>query len=159
MGRSPKPMRLFDHQKLSIKCFCVGFLFFIACAPNETILKSGANESERSPVPRTSQQKYDTVEAEVENMRTADFDFILVLRRRDGGVMQSDDKAFVRTNMSGANRRSLADGEKAIVIGSNARVPQDLIKMLTDRFDVQDFSKPETQNADSTSPANANMMR
>jgi hypothetical protein len=91
-------------------------------------------------------------------MRTADFNFILVLRRKDGGKMQPDDKAFVRTNMSGANRRSLADDEKAIVIGSNARVPQDLLTKLNERFDVQDFSKPEPKIPASPSPANANMM-
>ena len=141
-----------------LKLLCVSVLLFIGCGPNESILRSGANNDQASPTPRASLAAYDTVDAEIENMQTADFNFILVLRRKDGGKMQSDDKAFVRTNMSGANRRSLVDDEKTIVIGSNARVPQDLLTKLNDRFDVRDFSKPEAEIPDSPSPANANMM-
>jgi hypothetical protein len=133
-------------------------MLLAACGPNESILKSGTNNENLAPAPQASRAAYDTVDAEVENMRTADFNFIIVLRRKDGGKMQSEDKAFVRTNMSGANRRSLVDDEKAIVIGSNARVPQDLITKLTDKFDVQDFSKPEAEIPASQSPANANMV-
>jgi hypothetical protein len=158
MERSPKPMRLFNRRNISINFLCLGSLFFIACGPNESILKSGANNDQTSPTPQASRAVYDTVDAEVENMRTADFNFILVLGRKDSGKMQSDDKAFVRTNMSGANRRSLVDDEKAIVIGSNARVPQDLLTKLNDRFDIQDFSKPEAEIPTSAGPANANMM-
>ena len=132
--------------------------FFSACGPNESILKSGANNDQASPASQSSQAAYDSVDAEVQNMRTADFNFILVLRRKDGGKMQADDKAFVRTNMSGANRRSLVEDEKAIVIGSNARIPQDLLTKLNERFSVQDFSKPEAEIPASAGPANANMM-
>ena len=137
---------------------CVSVLLFSGCGPNESILKSGANNDQASPTPQPSQVVYDSVDAEVQNMRTADFNFILVLRRKDGGKMQPEDKAFVRSNMSGANRRSLVENEKAIVIGSNARIPQDLLTKLNDRFSVQDFSKPEAEIPASAGPANANMM-
>lgn len=92
-------------------------------------------------------------------MRTADFEFILVLRRKDGGVMQADDKSFVKTVTTNANRRSLTDGDKAIVIGANSKVPPELIAKLSQRFAVQDFSKPEAENSNSNSPANANIVR
>lgn len=72
--------------------------------------------------------------------------------------MQSDDKAFVRTNAANANRRSLVDGEKAIVIGANAATLGDVTKKLRERFDVQDFSKPKAENDNSNSPANANIV-
>jgi hypothetical protein len=145
-------------MRVSIKILCVSLLLLCGCGPNESILKSGANNDNTAPAPQASHAAYDSVESEIENMRTADFNFILVLRRKDGGKMQADDKAFVRTNMSGANRRSLVDSEKAIVIGSNARVPHDLLTKLGDRFDVQDFSKPEAEIPASPSPVNANMM-
>ena len=73
------------------------------------------------------------------------------------GVMQADDKAFVRTNAPNANRRSLVDGEKAIVIGANAGTLGGVIKKLSERFNVQDFSKLRAENANSNVPANANM--
>lgn len=145
-------------MRYTLKILCVSALLFTACGPNESILRSGANNDQTSPTPKASRAAYDTVDAEIENMRTADFNFILVLRRRDGGKMQPDDKAFVRNNMSGANRRSLVEDDKAIVIGSNARVPQDLLTKLNERFDVQDFSKPEAEIPASPGPANANMM-
>ena len=145
-------------MRCSLTIICVSVLVFTGCGPNESILKSGANNDLASPVPHASQATYDSVDAEVQNMRTADFNFILVLRRKDGGKMQADDKAFVRTNMSGANRRSLVEDEKAIVIGSNARIPQDLLTKLNDRFIVQDFSKPEAEIPALAGPSNANMM-
>ena len=146
------------RRPFGLSSICVFIWLFSACGPNESILKSGANNDNASPAPQASLPIYDTVDAEVENMRTADFNFILVLRRKDGGKMQSDDKAIVRTNISGANRRSLVEDEKAIVIGSNARVPQNLLTKLNDRFDVQDFSKPEAEIPASPDPVNANMM-
>jgi hypothetical protein len=131
-----------------------------ACGPNQEILKSNANQPViESTVASNSGPALDSAESEVENMRTADFEFILVLRRKDGGVMQADDKSFVKTITTNANRRSLADGDKAIVIGANSKVPPELIAKLSQRFAVQNFSKPEAENSNSNSPANANIVR
>jgi len=129
----------------------------MACGPNEAILKSGANEAGKTDNP-VNPPKYDSVESEVENMRTANFDFILVLKRKDGGDMQADDKSFVRITTPNANRRSLAERDTAIVIGSNSRVPPEIIKVLSDRFTVEDFSKPEAPTNSNVS-ANANIVR
>ena len=132
----------------------------IGCAANESILRSNSNEPvAESTVASNSKPVSDTAESEVENMRTADFDFIYVFRRKDGGVMQADDKAFVRTATANVNRRSLVDGGKAIVIGANAGALGDMIKALSQRFDVQDFSKPGVENTNSNKPANANIVR
>lgn len=132
----------------------------IGCGPNQEILKSNANQPlTESTVASNSGRAADSAESEVENMRTADFEFILVLRRKDGGVMQADDKSFVKTVTTNANRRSLTDGDKAIVIGANSKVPPELIAKLSQRFAVQDFSKPEAENSNSNSPANANIVR
>ena len=134
-------------------------LITVGCAPNEEILKSNTNQPTAEPTAAENDQiTYDTVESEVKNMRTADFDFIFVLRRKDGGVMQSDDKTFVRTNAVNANRRSLVDGGKAIVIGANAGTLGDVVKKLSERFDVQDFSKQTGQNLNSNGPTNANIV-
>jgi hypothetical protein len=150
---------------MSFKNFTLFSIFVIslssiACGPNEAILKSNSNETSSTPsAVSNSRPAYDSVESEVENMRTADFEIILVLRRKDGEVMQQDDKTFVRTTITNANRRSLVDGDKAIVIGANSKISPDLIKKLNDRFAVQDFSKPAAENSNSNSPANANIVR
>ena len=133
-------------------------LVAMGCAPNDAILKSNSNQpTTESTVASNSRSAYDTVESEIENMRTADFDFILVLRRKDGGEMRDDDKTFARINTPNANRRSLVDGKKAIVIGANAGALGDVFKKLSERFDVQDFSKPGAENRSSNSQANANI--
>ena len=146
---------------MRIKLFIVAVLvsaMVMACGPNESILKSGANEGPKSEDSANSKAKYDSVDGEVENMRTANFDFILVLKRKDGATMQADDKSFVRTTTPNANRRSLAEHETAVVIGSNSRVPREIMQVLSDRFIVEDFSKPEAV-ANSNAPANVNIVR
>jgi len=145
---------------MSLKVSIAGLIvctLLIACGPNEAILKSGANEGQKESS-ANSQPKYDSVESEVENMRTANFDFILVLKRKDGGPMQPDDKSFVRITTPNANRRSLTEHDTAIVIGSNSRVPPEIMKVLSDRFTVDDFSKPETETG-SNAQSNANIVR
>lgn len=133
-------------------------LWTIGCGPNEAILRSNTNQAAAEPTGvANTRPDYDTVESEVENMRTADFDFIFVLRRKDGGVMQADDKSFVRTNTPNANRRSLVDGGKAIVIGANAGALGDVVKKLSDRFDLQDFSRSSAKSGNSNSIVNANI--
>jgi hypothetical protein len=130
----------------------------MGCGPNESILRSNSNNASTPFAPANDRPAYDSVEKEVENMRTADFNFIFVLRRKDGQKIDASDKAFVRTQVANVNRRSLSGDETAIVIGSNARVPPELITSLRARFDLQDFSKPEAEINDSARPANANMV-
>lgn len=132
--------------------------FVAGCGPNESILKS--NKNAESPVVSSSADsspQADSVENEVENMHTADFEIILVLRRKDGGKMQPEDKAAVRELISNANRRSLVDGEKAIVVGSNYPLPPGSVDRIGERFALQNFSKPGVEITNSNSSANANM--
>ena len=147
-----------------IKQESVTFILFVvvigltACGPNETILKS--NSPTPTPITGASSTPYssnDPVEKEVEAMRTANFNYIFVLRRKDGGMMDSDDKAFVRAATANFNRRTLSDDGKAVIVGSNPRVPDDLVQTIKTRFNVEDFSKPEAEIQNSNAPANANM--
>ena len=132
----------------------VGFLS--ACGPNETILKSNPP----TPTPAANATTYtsnDTVDKEVESMRNANFNYIFVLRRKDGGKMDADDKAFVRGVTGGFNRRTLSDDEKAVIVGSNPKVPNDTLELIKSRFQVEDFSKPASEIANDNTSANANM--
>lgn len=131
-----------DRRTILLVFTCFGSLLFFGCGPNESILKSGSNNGQTTSASRPGPPATDTVETEVENMRTANFDHIIVLRRKDAGVMQADDKAFVRAATPSANRRSLVDNEKAIVIGSNAIVTAETLAELARRFEVRDLSGP-----------------
>ena len=116
----------------------------IACGPNQRIMNS-ANENppraastadvNTTPAPRTFEQ-------DLEAMRTADFNFIYVFRRKDGGVLDADDRGFIgRTTPSEMNRRTVSDGGKAVIIVSNFRLPQDILNVFKERFVFEDFSK------------------
>lgn len=131
-------------------------IFAAGCGPNEAILRSNSNEAEPAAVSNSPvAAKYDSVESEVEDMRTANFEIILVIRRKDGGVMQTEDKTFVRTTTVNANRRSLVEDGKAIVIGANALTVGEVVKKLSERFNVEDVSGP---HGTATSNANANIV-
>ena len=127
-----------------------------ACGANETILKSNSATPSNAASNRPSN---DSVEKEVEAMQTADFNFIYVLRRRDGGTLDSGDKTFLRAATASVNRRTLSNDEKAIIIGSNNKPPPEILQSMKDRFDFEDHSKPESQITNSNAPANANMKR
>ena len=71
--------------------------------------------------------------------------------------MDSDDKRFTSAiTPPEINRRKLSDAGKAIILGSNFRLPPDVLEQLTDRFVFEDFSKPESGIMGANSNTNAN---
>ncbi len=77
-------------------------------------------------------------------MRTADFKFIVVFRRKDGQQLDAADKALIAGTGSQANRRRLSDEGRAVIIGSNFPFMKDEFKPLADRFKMDNFSKPDS---------------
>lgn len=135
-----------------------------ACGPDQRILNS-ANESrgeervptsniDATPIPSTFKQ-------DLESMRTADFKFIIVFRRKDGGKLEANDKDLIgRKTGPSANRRKLADEGKAVIIGSNFPFEAKMLDELTKKFVMEDYSKPDsgplTVDVDANSNANTN---
>lgn len=79
-------------------------------------------------------------------MRTANFNFIYVFRRKDGAAINAaDKKTAVELIPPEMNRRKLADDGKAIIVGSNYRMASENLKLLEENFALQDFSKPESE--------------
>ena len=107
------------------------------CGPNSTILNSGSREQ-----PSNAVRPVNVFESDLETMRTANFNFIFVIRRKDGGKLDAEDKKFIRTNSpTVANRIILSDDDKALIAGSNYPFPPEKLKPLQERFDFQDFSE------------------
>lgn len=107
-----------------------------SCGANDEMLKSGRE----SPNPASVESPKSTIDDEINNMRTADFRFIWVIRRKDGGVFDQNDKAVLRANTVEMNRRVLADDQKAIIIGSNSAPFRENFDALTKMFAVLDVS-------------------
>jgi len=78
-------------------------------------------------------------------MRTADFKFILVFRRKDGQVMEAADKELISRNTGfQANRRRLSDDGKAVIIGGNFPFATALMNELTQKYKMENYSKPDS---------------
>lgn len=106
------------------------------CGANEGILKSGKDSS---PKANTASDK-PAITEDINSMRTASFNYIFVLRRKDGGVMDAEDKSVIKLNTEMTNRRVSAEGDKAFVVGSNPIIPAYNMGVLEQRFMVENHS-------------------
>lgn len=114
-----------------------------SCAPNQRIVESNgqwsnaeANRAAATPVPVQR-----TLEQDIESMRTADFLFIYVVKRKDGGPLDAEDKRFASVVIPDEmNRRTVSSDGKAILIGSNFRIPDESRKLIEERFAFEDLS-------------------
>lgn len=133
-------------------------VFALACGPNERIINSAKQaESEREAFNRNAaaMPKASTLESDVQAMRDADFNFIYVFKRKDGGVLDKEDKRFVaeRTPPE-VNRRRVGDTEKWIILGSNFRLESKFLDEMKERFAFEDHSKPASELPSNTNAAN-----
>jgi hypothetical protein len=127
------------------------------CSPNQRIIDSVKNDNRgvatTSPAPGASATPAESnFEKDLEAMRTVDFNYIYVLRRRDRGVMDDTDKTFIYQNTpSEINRKRLSDGGRAVILGSNFRLPPEAVKLFKDRYVFEDLSKPEVKAGETNS--------
>ena len=130
---------------LVIFCSCAAS----GCGPNQRIMNSAAeNTAESEARASNSANAVPTVtgfKQDLESMRTADFKFIVVFRRKDGGKLQQEDKeAIGRITGQQVNRRKISDEGKAVIIGSNFPFLPGMLEQLTEKFKMEDYSKPES---------------
>ena len=138
---------------LTLLSFC---FLATACGPNQQILRS----AETPTPPAVSPTPLSALEQEVKAMRTADFNFIYVLRRKDAAPLDAADKKIASDNIPPeVNQRKVFDDGRAIIIGSNYRLPGENWKALGERFAIEDFSKPESEIMGANTNANSNTSR
>lgn len=112
-----------------------------ACSPNQRIVESNGEWSNADANRPAGTPVRSSLDQDIESMRTADFVFIYVIKRKDGGTLDNEDKKFASAVIPGEmNRRTLADEGRAILIGSNFRMPDDSRKLIEERFAVEDLS-------------------
>lgn len=144
------------EEGTTLKTWIVVFLLVLtagACAPNQRIVESNGqwSNAEANRVAATPVQR--SIEQDIESMRTADFIFIYVIKRQDGGPLDAEDKTFASSVIPGQmNRRTVSTDGKAILVGSNFRMPEAERKLIEDRFVLEDLSRdPEAQNQNTDS--------
>lgn len=109
---------------------------------------AGANQKAAAPTVEVS-----ALERDIESMKTADFEFIYVFRRKDGGPFDGEDKTYLKANSpADTNRFVLSEEEKAVVAGSSYQFEPKQIEKLGERFDIENYSvakKEENDNQNS----------
>ena len=124
------------RKSLIIFTFLFVFLTF-SCGANESILRSGRDAS-----PQANVESKTPFAKELEAMRTADFQFVYVLRRKDGGKIDAEDRGIIKLQTSTANRRVAADDDKAFIIGTNVPIPPQNMAAIYNRFAVENYAPP-----------------
>ncbi len=125
---------------LALSFFC---LVFTGCQPNEAILKSGRNNSLRADPAATLAPRRTSFEQDLAEMKDAGFEYIFVLRRKDGKQFEDDDRKFLRESMPHEiNRRVSSDDGKAFIFGSGFAIDIKSIQTWEKRYVVEEHSKP-----------------
>lgn len=137
----------------------IAFLNF-ACEP-ASLRKTDSSATETNAAAASPESDAARLEADLETMRTADFNFIYVFRRKDGGAFDGEDRKFLRVySPTMTNRFVSSEGGRAFVAGSKFRFEQGNLDKLQERFVIEDFSKAEdaaaAESETQSAPKNSN---
>src|SRR6186713_1196403 len=115
-GRKGK-REIFSFSRLLFCSLALSLVLLnLGCQPNQTILKDTVS----SPTPlATAETRKTLFEEDLREMETADYDYIFVFRRKDGGLLDKDDQKYLRENTPlETNRWRKSDDGKAFIAGS-----------------------------------------
>jgi hypothetical protein len=123
----------------------------MGCGPNPRIMNSAEPTPEFVP---TDQAPLSGFEADLEAMRTAEFETIYVFRRKDGAPLDADDKNFLNEMKTPeVNRVRVSDEGRAVIFGMNFVLPEENLRKLGERFAFEDHSPKPTKTDPIPSPS------
>ncbi len=113
-------------------------LMNFACGGNPSLQK-------KSNATASPEVKLTEVERDIKSLRTANFQYIFVFRRKDSGAFDGEDRTFLKNNLPAeTNRFYLSDNDKAVIAGSSFKFEPEMLEKLSERFTIEDFSSVET---------------
>ena len=123
----------------ALLCLAISTLIFTACGPPRSFERA-------TPTPVPESERLSDLERDLKTMRTAEFKHIYLFRRKDSGELDGEDKKFLKANSPrDTNRFIVTDKEKAVIAGSNYKFEEEILKKLSERFNVENYSPPETE--------------
>src|SRR5215203_3040281 len=129
------------RKKIDFIALLILALVSFACA-NQTILNS---QPQPVPIPPAEQPK-DSFERALKGVESGNFTYIFVLRRKDDSELKEGDGRFIRSNSPvGTNQFVVTDDNRVVIIGSNFPFPPEKLEILRERFNIEDYSKPEAK--------------
>lgn len=96
----------------------------------------GENNSRVAPTPARSE-----FERDLEYVRRAQLTHTYVISRKDGAVLDADDRQFIARNTPAeTTHRLITDGNRRAIIGTNFDLYEENKKALQQRFIVESFA-------------------
>ena len=123
-----------------------------ACGPNKGLLGSGKEDATNYNASKTKT----AFEEDMDAMRTAGFAFVYVLRRKDGGKIDAEDRGVIKLQTVDTKRRVATDDDRAFIIGTDIQLPPKNLAVLYERFAVESYAAPPPANANTNTNTNAN---
>ena len=88
-----------------------------------------------------AQNKPSAFEKDLDSVRRNNFQKVYVISRPDGGSLNADDKAYLKTNMPiETTMRILTDEDRRVIVGTNFDFKPEHVDALTKRFKVEDYT-------------------
>ena len=99
---------------------------------------SGCN---RSQTGAETQNKLSAFERDLASVKRNNYQKVYVISRPDGGQLNADDKAFLKTNMPiETTMRILTDEDRRVIVGTNFDFKPEHLDALNKRFKVEDYT-------------------
>jgi hypothetical protein len=88
-----------------------------------------------------AQSRPSAFETDLDSVRRNNFQKVYVISRLDGGSMNADDKAYLKTNMPiETTMRILTDEGRRVIVGTNFDFKPEHTDALTKRYKVEDYT-------------------
>jgi hypothetical protein len=93
---------------------------------------------------KAAQNRPSAFEKDLASVRRNNFQKVYVISRPDGGTLNADDKAFLKTNMPiETTMRILTDEDRRVIVGTNFDFKPEHFEALNKRFKVEDYTSPQ----------------
>jgi hypothetical protein len=91
-----------------------------------------------------AQNKPSAFEKDLDSVRRNNFQKVYVISRPDGGSLNAEDKAYLKTNMPiETTMRILTDEDRRVIVGTNFDFKPEHTDALTKRFKVEDYTNKQ----------------
>jgi basic membrane lipoprotein Med (substrate-binding protein (PBP1-ABC) superfamily) len=88
-----------------------------------------------------AQSKVSAFEKDLAAVRRNNYQKVYVISRPDGGALNADDKAYLKTNMPiETTMRILTDEDHRLIVGTNFDFKPEHTEALNKRFKVEDYT-------------------
>jgi hypothetical protein len=88
-----------------------------------------------------AQNKLSTFERDLASVQRNNYQKVYVISRPDGGALNADDKAYLKTNMPiETTMRILTDEDRRLIVGTNFDFKPEHFDALNKRFRIEDYT-------------------